>query len=336
MMKVLIITLISLFSSLSCLQISSNSTLDSVYLLINNFLNDTTNKVTNSFSKPSTNLENYAKINFAYVHSIEGFYIVATDEELCNKECKPIPQNTTSKDIFDHSVKLFSSFLDQNQDGKRDLGKQKLIESLARNMFFLIGNLSSVKKHSSLIQTNFKRYTISMQTDKWPYVKNWPVGNFTNTKITLSEGKYKDFPNLTSSTWRPEAKNAADGGFNALWEETFHTITTAYNRSENTFSFAKNSFLQKAMDADRTNNKYDTSRQNSAENGKYDDITAVNEYIHQIWLYQLTGNESKLSKNQKKILNHINETLSPLDFPKYATNSPISILGRTVKGSAVR
>ena len=43
------------------------------------------------------------------------------------------------------------------------------------------------------------------------------------------------------------------------------------------------------MDDDIAAGTYDISDQNKEENGKYDRVTAVNEYIQQIWAIQFNG-----------------------------------------------
>ena len=293
-----------------------------------------------TMQKSPTDLNSYTLKNFDYVHTIDGFYIAAMNEALCKDECRPKPYFATSKDVFDHSVRLFSSFLDQDQDGKIDSGKRKLVNSLAFNMFFVIGKLNTVNKHSEVIQNEYKRYAMSMQLDMWPYVKNWPVGKVKisgnkTRKITLDSDRYLPFPRLVTSTWRPFINPVAiDTGFNAIWEETFHTITEAYNRYVPGFSYLEGSYLRNQMELDIATLGYEIETQNREEGGAYDKITAVNEYIHQIWLYQLTGNESKLNKRQKDVWKHI--TNLNIDFPQYVINEPNAILGVTLKGIPVR
>lgn len=72
-------------------------------------------------------------------------------------------------------------------------------------------------------------YGMSMQTDKWPYIND---DNRTGWIIN----------SLTSSIWRPESMNA-------LWKETFHTISVAISRSDNEFGVTKGAPLRQLMDA---------------------------------------------------------------------------------------
>jgi len=85
---------------------------------------------------------------------------------------------------------------------------------------------------------------------------------------------------FTSSMWRPD-------NYCATWEETFHTLTETYARlsSENKdykdWSFEEGSLLAKIIMADINDGTYETTTQNEAENGGYDDLaTWINEYVH--------------------------------------------------------
>ena len=50
------------------------------------------------------------------------------------------------------------------------------------------------------------------------------------------------------------------------------------------------------------NGQYDIKRQNRLEGGDYDWETAVNEYVHQIWVIQNGGHENVLTPAQKRVL----------------------------------
>lgn len=228
----------------------------------------------------SSELETYLKSTCTYVHKINGFYIVSTNEKPSSQETTP---GTTAKEIFDHSVKLFSNFLDQNEDGMIDPDKKALSDGLAKHMLFISGHLKLVNKVSEAPALRKKNlYAMSMQTDNWPYLKPY-------------NGKGWSISKLNSSTWRP-------ANFNALWEETFHTITEAYSRYDPEFKFTVGGKLRKWMDDEIASKAYDISVQNAEENGNYDRVTAVNEYIHQIWAIQFAGQENKLTPIQKKVL----------------------------------
>ena len=229
----------------------------------------------------SSTLETYLKANADYVHNINGFYIVGS---AANPTAGETTAGTTGKDIFEHSVRLFSSFLDQNNDGVIDTDKQVLNQNLANKMLFISGPLTMVDKISFASQVEGKGlYGMSMQTDNWPYMSDY-------------NGKGWSVSILNSSTWRPQV-------FNALWEEVFHTLTEAYSRVDNEFRFTTGGYLRTQMDNDISAGTYDISVQNTEENGNYDKVTAVNEYIHQIWAINFAGQSSVLNTHQKNALN---------------------------------
>ncbi|MDC1105498.1 hypothetical protein OAT16_02260 [Prolixibacteraceae bacterium] len=224
----------------------------------------------------ATNLKEYLIENCSHVHEINGFYIVASNE--IPKEAN----GATSKEIWEHAIKLFSNYLDQNEDGIIDSDKNDLSDALTKHMLFCIGSQDFVDKISMGKFVVDKLTTIGMHTDSWPYLATYT-------------GKGWKFDKLDSSTWRPEA-------FNALWEETYHTLTEALSRSDKSFQFTKGKLLRETMDADIKAKTYETEVQNREENGNYDTITAVNEYIHQIWAITNAGYEVKLNDLQKKAL----------------------------------
>jgi len=233
-------------------------------------------------TKPAAQLtlEEYLKANCDYVHQINGFYIVGSSAVPSAQETT---SGTTGKEIWEHSIKLFSNFLDQNDDGQIDADKTQLSTWLGQHLVFISGHLTLVDKISMAAPLESKGlYGMSMQTDNWPYVKA-----YNGTGWTVNS--------LTSSTWRPDT-------FNALWEEVFHTITEAYSRADNTFRFTEGGALRQYMDADIAAGTYDISVQNQAENGNYDKVTAVNEYIHQIWAINFAGQSNKLNSHQQSAL----------------------------------
>ncbi len=263
----------------------------------------------NELTKPTptnSTLETYLKANADYVHSINGFYIVGSKKAPTNAETTA---GTTGKDIFDHSVRLFSSFLDQDNDGKVDEDKKTLNQQMAKTVLFINGPLTMVDKISAASPqlTSKNIYGMSMQTDNWPYIKNY-------------NGKGWSFDKLSSSTWRPTV-------FNALWEETFHTVTEAISRSDSDFAFTSGKKLRKFMDDDIAAGTYDISQQNKEEGGNYDKVTAVNEYIHQIWAINFAGHSAKLNAHQKKALDFMKTKKVPMTVN--ATYS--KVIGKQIK-----
>lgn len=237
-----------------------------------------------------TSLEDYLKANADYVHNINGFYIVGSAVNPTLNETTP---GTTAKNIFDHSIRLFSSFLDENNDGVVDDDKKELNKQLAEKTLFISGPLTMVDKISEANQLRNKGlYGMSMQTDNWPYIKD-----YNGKGWTVSE--------LKSSTWRPN-------NMNALWEEVFHTITEAISRTDSEFAFTSGKKLRQYMDADIAANTYDISEQNAAENGNYDKVTAVNEYIHQIWAINFANQNAVLNTHQKAALQFMIDKKVPM------------------------
>lgn len=244
----------------------------------------------------TTDLKSYLTSNADYVHEINGFYIVGTAETPRADETTP---GATGKEVFDHAVRLFSNFLDHNGDGKIDDDRIILNQQMAKTVMFVSGYLNKVDQISEASAvTGNGLYAMSMQTDNWPYVKGFTGKNFTVNQ-------------LNSSTWRPENSNA-------LWEETFHTITEALSRSDSEFAFTEGKKLRQLMDADIAAGSYDISVQNQEENGNYDRVTAVNEYIHQIWMIHYAGQTDKLNTYQKQALDFMISKNVPMQLdPNY-------------------
>ena len=265
--------------------------------------------VTDSSNQPAEdqvngnqNLLNFLKESSSYIHEIDGFYIVSSNENpVVDKEFP----NASAKDIFEASTRYFSSFLDQDENGEID--NEALLKALSENYLFVIGHRDYVEHITDaqlLIDEGY--HGIAMFTDEWPY----------NASFT---GKDWEFESLESSLWRPE-------GFNALWEEVFHTITEGFTTYLKGFEFTSGSTLSGYMEADIAANSYDTSEQNELENGVYDKVTAVSEYIHQIWMINYGGHENKLNVYQKNTLDFMIESGIPMNLnPDYK-----SVLGTTI------
>ena len=246
---------------------------------------------------------NYLMKNASYVHEINGFYIVSSDEIPTNE----YGFNYTSLDIFNKVIKLFGSFLDQNNDGNIDQEYLKLNTGLSENLAFVIGHRDFVDKITHKIESKYGVYGMGFFSDNWPYVPT-----YDGTGFVVNE--------LNSSLWRPDH-------FDATLEETFHTITEAFNRIDDDFKFSKGGYLRKLMDDDISDGTYDISKQNNLENGNYDKITAVNEYIHQIWQINFSGQSNVLNTHQKKVLDFMIKKEVPITFnPNYEL-----ILGKRLK-----
>ena len=230
-----------------------------------------------TYKNCESDLCNYFIDNASYVHEINGFYIVSSDQ---------IPTeeygfNASPLDVFNHSIKLFSSFLDQDNDGQIDQKYVNINNGLSEHLAFVIGHRDFVDS-MTYITENYDVYGMGMFTDEWPYIPTYNGKGFVVNE-------------LNSSLWRPKDEDAT-------WEETFHTITEAFNRIDDDFKFTEGAYLRELMDDDISNRTYDISEQNDLESGKYDSETAVNEYIYQIWQINFSGQSDILNFYQNKVL----------------------------------
>ena len=235
-------------------------------------------------------LKSYLVEEYAYVHEINGFYIVGSDETYKLNEGSV---GASPKEIFEQEVTLFSSLLDQDEDGVVDDGLKAINEGLAKHFLFFSGHTKTEEELSEkqVVEEN-NLYVMAMKTDEWPFNRD-----FKGTGFSLSS--------LTSSTWRPDASCA-------VWEEVFHTITEAHAKVDADCGFQSGNFYRDKMEADISANTYDIEQQNQEENGQYDKVTATNEYIHQIWLIHHGGQSSALNSLQASVLQHMKDKGVPM------------------------
>jgi hypothetical protein len=242
-------------------------------------------------------LESCIPARFKYVYRIGNFYILGTDERPRESD----RDNRQGEEVVLQAVRLFGSFLDSNEDGKVD--DPKLLQSLGENFAFAVGSDRRLRPVEELIERKTGCYVISMKTDIWPFFPNWTGRGFQLNRI-------KD------SMWRPDTMNA-------LWEECFHTITEAYRCRDDEWDFGKKSRLGLLMAKDIAAGSYDIEKQNKIEGGDYDWATAVNEYVHQIWLVNQAGKSHVLTKPQNQVLEFMQSTRG---FPmKVNPNYPLDI-----------
>lgn len=227
-------------------------------------------------------LEGQIPEQFTHVYRIGGFYIMGTDERPRETDRR----DRTGEEVVQQAVRLFSSLLDQDQDGVVD--DATLLDNLAEHFVFAIGYESSLSPFEDAFDRQTGRYVMAMKTDIWPFFPDWAGRGFSLTS-------------LNTSLWRPR-------DMNALWEECFHTVTEAYNRHRADWSFAPDGPLGRAMQADIDAQAYDISEQNRLEGGHYDWNTAVNEYVHQIWLVNQGGAADVLTGPQTQVLDQMKAT----------------------------
>ncbi len=248
-------------------------------------------------------LESYLQSKFSHVAKIQNFYIAAGNSAPLETD----DPNATAKDIFEMSIRIFESLLDQNEDGVVD--NPELLNSLAANLMFLIDHTDVTDIEEQKIQDRFGNYVMTMKSNIWPYMPDY---HYSDCGLGITE--------LHTSLWRPNT-------YNALWEECFHTITEAQNRIRTDYSFEPNSIMGTYMQNDIDAGTYDISEQNNLENDGYDFNTGVNEYIHQVWLINLCGSANILNEYQMGILTHIENAGTPLTIN---TNYDLE-LAKTVK-----
>ncbi len=219
---------------------------------------------------------------FTHVYRIGTFYIMGTDERPRETDRR----DRSGKDVVLQAVRLFCSLVDTDADGQID--DPDLLKSMGENFAFAIGAESTLQPIEEMLDRETGRYIISMKTDIWPYFPEWAGTGFKVKK-------------LQSSMWRPQQMNA-------LWEECFHVYTEARNRHSKTWSFGKNGVLGQAMAADIKAGDYDIQQQNRMEGGHYDWNTAVNEYVHQIWVIQKGSQTAALTQPQRRVLKFMQDT----------------------------
>ncbi|HBU48723.1 MAG TPA: hypothetical protein DEB46_10465 [Myxococcales bacterium] len=241
-------------------------------------------------------LESQIPEQFVHVYRIGGFYIMGTDERPLETD----RQDRTGEEAVQQAVDLFSSLLDGDDDG--DVDDPVLLENLAKHFVFAVGHESSLSPFEDDFDRRTGRYVMAMKTDVWPFFPDWNGRGFSLLRIG-------------SSLWRPP-------NMNALWEECFHTVTEAYNRHRPEWSFSPEGVFGRSMQADIEAQAYDIEEQNRLEGGHYDWSTAVNEYIHQIWLVNQGGQAAVLTAPQIGVLDVMKATPGfPMSMDKDAERS---------------
>ena len=219
---------------------------------------------------------------FTHVYRIGTFYILGTDQRPRETDRR----DRTGKEAVLQAVRLFSSLLDANADGQID--DPELLATMGEKFAFAIGYDRTLRPIEEQLDQKTGHYIISMKTDIWPFFPDW---DGTGLKVNR----------LNSSMWRPRRMSA-------LWEECFHVYTEAWNRHSKDWSFDKDGRLGRAMAADIKAGDYDIQEQNRMEGGDYDWNTAVNEYVHQIWVIQKGGQAASLTQPQQRVLKFMQET----------------------------
>ena len=218
---------------------------------------------------------------FPHVYRIGNFYMMGTDQRPRVTD----RSDRTGEEVVLQAVQLFSSLLDTNGNGTVD--QPKLLKTMGQNFTFAIGADQTLRPIEDMLDQQTGRYVISMKTDIWPFFPDWNGQGFR-------------LSHLASSLWRPDEMNA-------LWEECFHVYTESWNLYLNRWSFDKGGILGRAMAADIETGAYDIQEQNRLENGDYDWNTAVNEYVHQIWVVQKGGQDKVLTEPQRNVLRFLRD-----------------------------
>ena len=229
-----------------------------------------------------TDFEQQIPSVFTHVYRIGNFYIMGTDQRPRETD----RQDRTGEEVVLEAVRLFSSLLDNDADGQID--HPELLNTMGEKFAFAIGYDQTLRPIEEQLDQKTGHYIISMKTDIWPFFPDW---NGTGFKVKR----------LNSSMWRPRRMSA-------LWEECFHVYTEAWNRHTDSWSFGKDGLLGRAMTTDIKANDYDIQEQNRIERGGYDWNTAVNEYVHQIWVIQKGDQTAALTKPQQRVLKFMQQT----------------------------
>lgn len=221
-------------------------------------------------------LESLIPAKFTHVYRVGDFYILGTDEKPLDTD----KSSRTGEEVVIQAVRLFCSLLDADGDGEVD--HPELLKEMGEHFAFAVGSDRSLRSIEELLDAKAGRYVISMKTDIWPFLPEW-------------NGKGFRVLRLNTSMWRPAQMNA-------LWEECFHVYTETWRVSSKRWRFDKRGLLGMGMAEDIKNGQYEIQRQNRLEGGDYDWETAVNEYVHQIWVIQNGGHENVLTPAQKRVL----------------------------------
>ena len=232
---------------------------------------------------------------FTQVYRIGNFYIMGTDQRPRETDRR----DRTGEEVILQAVRLFSSLLDTDADGQVD--HPELLKTMGEKFAFAIGYDRTLRPIEEQLDRETGHYIISMKTDIWPFFPDWDGTGFRVKR-------------LDSSMWRPRRMSA-------LWEECFHVYTEAWNRHAEEWSFERDSLLGRAMAADIAAGHYDIQEQNRMEGGDYDWNTAVNEYVHQVWVIQKGSQTDALTKPQQKVLQFMQQTKGfamdmTKDYPK--------------------
>ena len=219
---------------------------------------------------------------FTHVYRIGNFYIMGTDQRPRETDRR----DRTGEEVVLQAVRLFSSLLDSDADGQVD--QPELLKTMGENFAFAIGADRTLRPIEDKLDRQTGHYIISMKTDIWPFFPDWDGTGFQVKR-------------LDSSMWRPRRMSA-------LWEECFHVYTEGWNRHSDKWSFGKQGPLGQAMAADIQAGHYDIREQNRIERGDYDWNTAVNEYVHQVWVLQKGGQTAALTEPQKRVLEFMRQT----------------------------
>jgi len=240
-------------------------------------------------SEKPTDLERCIRTNnnkFPHVVAMEGFVIFGS------------PQGDATASVEEIFIKTVARFrwLMYNSDGS--VRSADVCRALKEKLCFGCGNMAN--GHADVedaVYREFGNYVMSMKCDTWHYNPSWE-GMFPADEVQ----------NFVKSLWRPE-------GSCAVWEETLHTITEAFNRLSSMdpeqysmWSFEEGSQLGNLMQEDIDAGNYDIEEQNRVENGQYNFITAVNEYVHQVWVVHYAGHGDLLQGPKARVLEILTAT----------------------------
>lgn len=248
-------------------------------------------------------IEESLPAEFTNIARIGSFFIIGTgDPERFNEADQA---TVDENELFDAACAAFCSMLDP--EGTGTVTNKPLLKALEDTMTFCVAPNKLCSEVDHVINETIGLYCLTYRSDLMPFNRDYDP-----TSATGFDGQEC----MKTSYWRPNKHSA-------LWEECFHTVTEALNRSEAPgWSYEMDSHLGQLLKQEIDQGDYDISKQCEDEGGapgcKYGDQntynwrTAVNEWVHQIWQIQAAGRTDVLTDAQLEVVEHMTSTP---DFP---------------------
>ena len=209
------------------------------------------------------------------------FYIVGSGE------------TRTDAKKFNRCLKIFRYFA-------QHISKPVFDSMCTFYMFYVPGETNSKDDIMAFEEDIATRFNMYVMTQHW-HIQETFTGKFEIPS---------DF-RLVSSTWRPD-------NYCPCYEEVIHTITASIDQANckrGNREFCLDGNVSDYLDFEISEGYYDISEQYEEEKKmgiEYDDLTAANEYLHQIWL--IRSNNGFLTEKQEKVADLMSEYM-PMKIP---------------------